>query len=121
MRQGFNQIEMRPTDKEKTAFWASQRRWQWKVMPFGLKIARACFLKVIDDALACHSNAKCYIDDILIHSRSFKDHIAHIRHVFESGSAVGLKVHSSKCVFDAHKVPYLGHIFSVKGVSPMTA
>ena len=90
-------------------------------MPFGLKNAGACFLKVMDDALACHSNAKCYIDDIFIYSRSFKDHIAHIRHVFESGSAVGLKVHSSKCVFDAHQVPYLGHILSAKGVSLMTA
>ena len=43
MRQGFNLIEMRPGDKEKTSLWASNRRWQWTVMPFGLKNASACF------------------------------------------------------------------------------
>ena len=54
MRQGFNQIVMRPLVKEKTAFWASNRRWKWKVMPFGLKNAGACFQKVMDDALGHH-------------------------------------------------------------------
>ena len=68
MRQGFNRIEMRPQDKEKKAFGASNRRWQWTVMHFGLKNAGACFLKMMDDALAHHPNAKCYIDDVLIYS-----------------------------------------------------
>ena len=59
-------------------------------MPFGLKNEGACFQEGKDDALACHSNAKCYIDDILIHSRTFEDDIAHIRHVFQSMSTMGL-------------------------------
>ena len=43
MRQGFKVIEMRHKDKEKTALWAYKRRWQWTVMPFGLRNAGACF------------------------------------------------------------------------------
>ena len=43
MRQRFNQIEMCPVDKEKTAFSATQRRWQWKVITLCLKNAGACF------------------------------------------------------------------------------
>ena len=43
MREGFNHIEMRREDKKKTALWASNRRWQWTVMPFGLMNAGACF------------------------------------------------------------------------------
>ena len=68
MRQGFSLKEMRSTDKEKSAFWVSTRRWEWKVTPFGLKNAGSHFQKVMDDALACHANAKCYIDDIQIYS-----------------------------------------------------
>ena len=82
---------MRPKDKEKTAFWASNRRWQWIVMPFGLKNARACFQKVMDDALAHHPSAKCYIDDVLIYSATFKQHLAHIRQDFDGIAAMGLK------------------------------
>ena len=121
MRQGFNQIEMQPEDKEKTYFWASNRRWQWTVMPFGLRNAGACFLKVMDDALGQHSNAKCYIDDVLTYSKNFEEHMEHIRQVFDMIAAVGLKAHPSKCVFGAQEVPYLGHLLSVKGVKPMEA
>ena len=78
MRQGFNQIEMRPEDKEKTAFWASNCRWQWTVMPFCLKNAGACFQKVMDDALAHQPNAKCYINDVQIYSTTFEQHLAHM-------------------------------------------
>ena len=112
---------MRRLDKEKTAFWASNRKWQRKVMPFGLKNAGACFQKVMDDALGHHPNAKCYIDSVLIYSRTFEDHLEHIRQVFDVISAVGLKVHPSKCVFGTQEVLYLGHVLSVKGVSPMEA
>ena len=54
--------------------------------------------------------AKSYIDDILIYSRTFEDHLAHIKQVFKSISAVGLKAQPSKCVFGAQEVPCLGHI-----------
>ena len=108
MRQGFNQIEMRPGDKEKTPLWASNRKWQWTVMPFGLKNAGACFQKVMDDALAHHPNVKCYIDDVLIYSTTFEQHLAHIRQTFDNIAAMGLKAHPAKCVFGAREVPYLG-------------
>ena len=78
MHQGFNQIEMRHEDKENTAFWASNRRWQWTVMPFGLNYAGACFQRVMDDALAHHPNPKCYIDDVLIYSTTFEQHVAYM-------------------------------------------
>ena len=79
MRKGFNHIEMRPEDKEKTAFGASNRRWLSTVMPFGLKNAGACFQKVMDDALANHPSVKYYINDVLIYSTTFEQHLAHIR------------------------------------------
>ena len=90
-------------------------------MLFCLENAGACFQKVMDDALAHHPNAKCYIDDVLIYSTTFKEHLAHIRQAFDSIAAMGLKAHPSKCVFGAHEVPYLGHLLSASGVRPMEA
>ena len=58
-------------------------------MPFGLEKAGACFQKVMDDTLAEHTNAKCYIDDILIYSKTFEEHLEHIEQVFEMIVAVG--------------------------------
>ena len=48
-------------------------------MPFGVKNASACFQKVMEDALAHNLNAKCYINDVLIYSTTFEEHLAHIR------------------------------------------
>ena len=90
-------------------------------MPFELKNARACFQKVMDDALAHHPNAKCYIEYVLIYSTTFEQHLAHVRHAFDSIAAMGLKSHHSKCVFGAREVPYLGHLLSASGVRPMEA
>ena len=93
----------------------------WTAIPFGLKNAGACFQKVMDDALAHHPNAKCYIDDVLIYSTTFEQHQSYIREDFESIAAMGLKVHPSKCVLAAQEVPYLGHLLSASGVRPMEA
>ena len=96
---------MRPEDKEKTVFWASNRRWQWTVMPFGLKNAGACFQKVMDNAVAHHPSTNCYIDDVHIYCTTCEEYLADIRHAFDSIAAIGLKAQLSKCVFGAHKVP----------------
>ena len=75
----------------------------------------------MDDALSHHPNAKCYIDDVLIYNRTFKQHLAHIRQAFDSIAVMSLKAHSSKCVFGAQEVPYLGHLLSASGVWLMDA
>ena len=90
-------------------------------MLFGLKNAGACFKKVMDDALARHPNAKCYIDDVLIYSATFEQHLAHIEQAFENIAAMGQRTHPSKCVFGAEEVPYLGHLLLANGVRPMEA
>ena len=96
MRHDVNQIQIRPENKEKTAFWASNCRWQWIVMPFGLKNAGADFQKVMDDALVHHPNAKCYIDDVLIYNTTFEQHLAHIRQAFDSIAAMDIKAPPDK-------------------------
>ena len=83
--------------------------------------AGACFQKVMDDALAHHPNAKCHIDDVLMYNTTIEKHLGHIRQAFDSIAAMGLKSHTSKCVFGAQEVLYLGHLLSASGVRPMEA
>ena len=121
LRQGFNQIEVEPSDCHKTAFWGSDCRWEWIVMPFGLKNAPAVFQKVMDSILGDVKFARCYIDNVIVASQSISEHCQHLSWLLSTLRSNGLKCHPSKCVFGSERVPYLGHMVSLEGTSPQQA
>jgi len=69
LRQGFNQIVLITKDRKKTTFHGSNKLWEWFVMPFGLKNAPIFFQRIMDQVLERADFLKCYIDDILVHSK----------------------------------------------------
>jgi len=69
LRQGFNQIVLITKDRKKTTFHGSNKLWEWLVMPFGLKNAPIFFQRIMDQVLERADFLKCYIDDILVHSK----------------------------------------------------
>ena len=58
-----------------------------------------------------------FIDDVIIISKTFDEHLSHLTTVFQRIRSAGLKLKPSKCHFAAPKVHYLGHIISKDGVS----
>jgi hypothetical protein len=69
LRQGFNQIVFVAKDRKKMTFHGSNKLWEWLVMPFGLKNALVFFQRVMDQVLEGEDFLKCYIDDVLVHSK----------------------------------------------------
>ncbi len=69
MRQCFNQIMLATKDHKKMTFHGSNKLWEWLVMPFGLKNAPVFFQRVMDQVFECVDFLKCYIDDVLMHSK----------------------------------------------------
>ena len=59
-----------------------------------------------------------YLDDILIASKTFSEHIRHIGEVFARLRAAGLRLKPKKCLFLRDEVPYLGHLISALGIRP---
>jgi hypothetical protein len=81
-------------------------------MPFGLKNAPAKFQRVMDRELArggCSEFAFAYIDDLIIASDSWEEHIEHVARVLKTLSECNLKIHPQKSVFATNVVEYLGH------------
>jgi hypothetical protein len=58
-----------------------------------------------------------FLDDILIYSTSFEDHIHHLDQVLDTLRKHHLYLKASKCTFAQNSLEYLGHIISSKGVS----
>ena len=57
-----------------------------------------------------------YLDDIIIFSETFEEHLERLENVFKQLERHGLKLKGSKCEFFKTQVQYLSHIISDKGV-----
>jgi hypothetical protein len=69
LRQCFNQIVLTTKDCKKTTFHGSNKLWEWLMMPLGLKNVHVFFQRVMDHVLKGADFLKCYIDDVLMHSK----------------------------------------------------
>lgn len=114
-------IPIRMKDRPKTAFVTQSGHYQWTRLPFGLKISPAIFQRVLANALRRHNLSAFsinYIDDILIFSNTFSDHIEHIGQLLKALFAEGFPLKMSKCILAQPSVKYLGHVLSYNTISP---
>src|SRR6266498_2144320 len=57
-----------------------------------------------------------YLDDIIIYSKIWKEHLNHLQLVFEALKGVGLMVKVKKCDFAKKELKFLRHIISREGI-----
>lgn len=60
-----------------------------------------------------------YIDEILIFSKSFDEHIDHLTRLLEAISKEGFRLKFKKCSFTSRMVKYLGHIIENNSIRPV--
>ena len=117
---GYWQIQLDASSKEKTAFTTHCGLFQFNRMPFGLCNAPSTFQRLMQTVLVGLEGKTCfvYIDDILVCSRTFDDHVRHLQAVFDRLRTANLKLKVQKCVFLRDEVQYLGHTISKHGIAP---
>ena len=118
MSSGFWQLYLDPKTKHKTTFTTPMGNYNFKRMPFGLVNAPASYTIMMNKVLQ-GLNWKfllCYMDDILIFSSSFEEHLNHLDQVFEKLREANLTLKPSKCKFATDRVLYLGHYLSQQGI-----
>ena len=116
---GYWQVEVEEADRAKTAFCTPEGLYQFRVMPFGLCNAPACFQRLMDLVLSGLQWSQClvYLDDIIVLGNSFETHIQNLDSVFQRLQEAGLRLKPAKCAFFRKEVQYLGHIISRQGVA----
>ena len=116
---GFTQLELDPEDVEKTAFRTHRGLFQFKRMPFGLRNGPSIFQRVMQGILSPSLWLFClvYIDDIVVYSKSYKDHTKHLDLVLGAIEKAGITLSPSKCHLFYGSVLLLGHKVSRLGLS----
>ena len=120
LRSGYYHIGLSESAKPKSAFvLSSLGKYQFNRVPFRLTQVPAYFQKLINDVLKGCNFAMGYLDDIIIYSRSKKEHLEHLEEIFTRLKAAGLKLKLEKCCFFKRHIQYLGHLISADGIQPL--
>ena len=115
----FTQLELAKEDVEKTAFRTHQGLFQFKRLPFGLWNGPSIFQCMMQNILAPYLWIFClvYIDDIVIYSKSYKEHLSHLDQVLAAIEKAGITLSPKKCHLFYGSILLLGHKVSCLGLS----
>ncbi|MCG8044622.1 MAG: RNase H-like domain-containing protein [Candidatus Thiodiazotropha endolucinida] len=119
LTKGFWQIPLSENSKSKSAFVTPFGHFQFTVMPFGMVNSSASFVRLMKMVLSDFEDfADSFIDDIIIFSESWHDHLCHIKEVLEALRRACLTAKPSKCVFAYKQIEFLAHIVGNGEVHP---
>lgn len=119
LKNGYWQVPLTPASRPITAFTIPGKGlMQFRVMPFGLHSAPATFQRLLDQVLGpeLEPNVLVYLDDIIIVSQTFDEHLRHLTEVFRRLRQAKLRLNPEKCHFCRDQLKYLGHVVDRHGI-----
>lgn len=119
MKSGYHQVTVEESHKSRTAFTVGPLGfYEYNKMPFGLSNSPATYQRLMEECLGDLNMKICviYLDDLIIFSNSFEQHLERLDIVLTRLQQCNLKLSAEKCFFLKKKVKFLGHIVSGQGV-----
>ena len=114
----FLQVPLEQFSRQWTAFQFEGNVYQFTTVPYGFKNSLAAFIRALEKVLGdcgLSNNLVMYVDDLLIHSPTFAEHLHHIDLVLDKLTSAGFTVNAAKCQFCKPEIKFLGHIISEEG------
>ena len=107
---GYWQVPLTERAKEISAFVTPDDFLQYKVMAFGMRNAPATFQRLVNTVLSGVPGCEAYLDDVVVHSDTWQDHMEQLSEVFDRLSKANLTLNLAKCDFGQATVVYLGKV-----------
>ncbi len=105
----FNKLHMSSESEDLTTFVTFFNIYKYRVMLFKLINESAFFQHYINDVLfnCLHKFCQTYLNDILIYSKTLKEHRTHVKEVLKKLHEVNLQIDIDKCKFKIQKISFL--------------
>ena len=118
LTKGYYQVPLEDESRKYTAFSSPRNHWQFRKMGFGLANAPSSFQREIQAVLSGYPSDKvvAYLDDILIMSDNFNEHLELVSRVLNTLGQHGMKIKPAKCSWFQKEIEYLGHVVSQTGI-----
>ena len=119
LRSGYHQVRVKEEDIPKTTFRTRYGHYEFLVMSFGLTNALAVFMDTMNRVFHDYLDQFIivFIDDILIYSKTSKEHKEHLWKALERLRREKLHAKLEKCEFWLDSVSFLGYVISGEGVA----
>ena len=122
---GYYQIGLHPDSRDYTTFTFGNRRLRFCRLPQGLQNSPGVFCELMNTIFGEHTGPRgflsIYLDDILVTSASFEEHMAHLDVVFSILEKHNLKLHPKKSSLLRKAIPFLGYILTPDGIKCSTS
>ena len=118
LKNGFYQIPVALQDKQKTAMQTPFGLYVYNRMPFGLRNAPPTFQRFMNKVVEKLEHVIVYVDDIIIFSNSYDEHVGHLHKLFERLEYYEMIVNFKKSHFFQTEVTYLGFVINARGYRP---
>uniref|UniRef100_A0A1A8GVS8 Gypsy retrotransposon integrase-like protein 1 n=2 Tax=Nothobranchius korthausae TaxID=1143690 RepID=A0A1A8GVS8_9TELE len=105
---GYWQVLLTAAAKEASAFVTPDEFLEYTVMPFGMRNAPATFQRLINTVIADLEHCHAYLDDIVVHTSTWDEHIATLKELFSRLDDANLTINLAKTEFVRATVTYLG-------------
>jgi hypothetical protein len=118
IKSAYWQVPIEEASKPLTAFICRRGLFQFRRMPFGLHNAPATWQRLIDNILGAdlEPNVFVYLDDVVIISQDFEEHLRILKVVFERLREANITVSWDKCQFCRPEMRYLGYVVDRRGL-----
>ena len=114
----FWQIPNSAATQPKTAVNFPWGKYDFVTMPMGMQAASATYQRIMDVLLRDLDFCVGYIDDALIYSNTWQDHLTHVALVLDRIGGAGLTLNPAKCEIGKSSAPFLGHLICADGNRP---
>ena len=118
---GYYQVPLTERAKRISAFVTEEGLFQYKVMPFGMKNAASTFQRLANKVIENLDNCAVYIDDIIVYSNDWPDHLEQIRKLFQRIGEADLTINLSKSEIGKQSLNYLGFEIGHGKIKPIMA
>lgn len=118
LNSAYHQIPLSEASKPLTAFATEWNLYEYNVVPFGIAVGAQVLTRLLDQVFGDIKFKYVYnfLDDLVIFSQTYEEHLQHITEVFSRLRSAGLTVNPSKVAFCSHQLSFLGHLVTSQGV-----
>jgi len=108
----FNWIQIKEEDEWKTVFCTRLEHYEYLIMSFDLINVSVTFQTFVNNVLRRYLNqfVIVYLNNILVYSKTKKEHVQHVKKVLQTLKKVDLRIKSGKSEFHVQSVQFLRFI-----------